>query len=256
MTAATALRAVTGLAGVLAAWEALSRSGLVDRAFVPPPSTVTLALGDLVTDREFLRHAVSTGLSWMIAVLAAAVLGVTLGLLLGYLPVLRWVLQPLVEVLRPLPSVALIPLVIVLLGSDAQTKISLAVFAATWPILISTLHALDEIEPRLVDITRIFHIPRRQRLLWHVLPSIAPVVLTGIRLSAAIALIVLVGTEFLAGGGVGIGQAAYLWGSSAGRMDLVLAVTVLAATANCAVDLALSAAQQRWMPWASRGATA
>ncbi|MFJ5984479.1 ABC transporter permease [Lentzea sp. NPDC092896] len=256
MTTAPALRALTGLAGTLAAWEALSRSGLVDRAFVPPPSAVTFALADLVTDREFGRHVVSTGLSWMIATTSATVLGVTLGLLLGYLPVLRRVLQPLVEFLRPLPSVTLIPLAIVVLGSDAQTKISLAAFAATWPILITTLHALDEIEPRLVDITRIFHIPRRRRLLWHVLPSIAPFVLTGVRLSTAITLIVLVGTEFLVGGTVGIGQAAYLWGSSAGRMDLVLAVTLLAATANCAVDLALSAAQQRWMPWASRGATA
>ncbi|KOV84676.1 hypothetical protein ADL03_15450 [Nocardia sp. NRRL S-836] len=256
MTAAAVLRAGTGLAGALAVWEALSRSGLVDRAFVPPPGRVALALGDLVTDREFLRDAVSTGLSWLIAITSATVLGVTLGLLLGYLPLLRRVLQPLVEFLRPLPSVALIPLAIVLLGSDAQTKISLAAFAATWPILITTVHALDEIEPRLVDITRIFRIPRRRRLLWHVLPSIAPFVLTGVRLSAAIALIVLVGTEFLVGGTVGIGQAAYLWGSSAGRMDLVLAVAVLAAAANAAVDLALIAAQQRWMPWASRGAIA
>lgn len=127
-------------------------------------------------------------------------------------------------------------------------------FAATWPILVNTVHALDEIDARLQDTARIFRTPRHRRLLWLVLPSIAPFVLTGVSVSAAIALIVLVGTEFLVGGTIGLGQVAYLWGSSAGRMDLVLAVVLMAATANCVVDIALDAAQRRWMPWAGRGA--
>lgn len=253
MTIAGVLRALTGLAGVLAAWECVSRSGLVDAAFVPPPSAVMRVLGELAIDRWFLRHAVSTALSWVIALVSATVLGVVLGMLLGHIPLVRHLIGPLVEFLRPLPSVALIPLAIVVLGSGAQTKISLAIVAATWPILVNTLHALDEVDPRHVDITRIFRVPRRRRLVWLVLPSVAPFVLTGVRVSAAIALIVLVGTEFLVGGTLGVGQVAYLWGSSAGRMDLVLAVTFLAALANCAVDLALGAAQQRWMPWAQRG---
>jgi NitT/TauT family transport system permease protein len=251
-TATRTGRALLGLGAVLAVWEAASRTELVASRYLSPPTLVAAWLGQLMTDASFLADAVSTALSWAIAVLCATVIGVGGGLLVGSVPVLRALLTPVVELLRPLPSVALIPLAVVVLGSGAQVKITVAAFAATWLVLINTLHGLHTVDPAHADTARVFRVPRFQ-VLWGVtLPAITPAVLTGIRLATSVAVIVVVGTEFLAGGTIGLGEFAYLQGSAAGRMDLVLATTVLVTVANLAVDLALLALRRRFMPWIER----
>jgi NitT/TauT family transport system permease protein len=250
-TIARTVRSLIGVAAVLVLWEVTSRSGLVPPAYVPPPTRVAAAMTQLLTDPQFHAATVSTGLSWVIAVVCATAAGVVLGLLVGSVAALHTMVMPLVEVLRPLPTVALIPLAVVVLGTDAQTKITLAVFAATWPILLNTVYALDDRDTVQLDTARVYRVPRVHVLLRLTVPAIAPAVLTGVRFSASVALIVLVGTEFLAGGTPGLGQIAYIWGSSAGRMDVVLAVIVFAAVANCGVDAALTGAQQRWLSWST-----
>ncbi len=250
------LRKVTGAAAFLILWEAASRSGLVDAQIVPPPSVVAVGLVRSFGDPTFLPGVISTVLSWLIAVALATAIGVTLGLLLGSLPRLRTASGMIVEFLRPLPGVALIPLVIALIGSDAQTKIVLATFVAVWPILLNTIYALGELDPQLIDVTRAYRVPRRRVALWVKLPATLPFILTGVRLSTSIALISLVSTEFLTGGTIGLGQYIYLEGSSAGRMDLVLAGTVFAGLLGLLANLGLSGLQRTLSPWAPKGSSA
>jgi NitT/TauT family transport system permease protein len=245
------VRKLAGLVGFLLLWEAASRLGLVDARVLPPPSEVFVRFGLLFTDRSFVAGAVSTVLSWVIALLCATVLGVGVGLLLGSVPALRLITMPVIEFLRPLPSVALIPLAIALLGTQAQTKIVLGVFAATWPILLNTSYALGEVDPRLLETVRCFRVSRWRRLVGVTLPSIGPFVLTGVRISASITLIAIVGTEFLAGGSIGLGQYAFLQGTSGGRMDVVLAATVFAGLFGCLVNAGFLAVQRRWVSWGS-----
>jgi NitT/TauT family transport system permease protein len=247
------LRPVAGVLVFLALWEAVSRSGLVDAQFVPPASVVLVALAHILGERDFLADAVSTVLSWLIAVLLATFVGAVGGLVLGSLPRLRAASTILVEFLRPLPGVALIPLVISLIGTGAQTKISLATFAATWPVLFNTLYALGEIDPRLSDVSRSYRVSRWRTVVWVTVPATLPFVLTGIRFATSVALISLVSTEFLAGGTIGLGQFIYVSGSSAGRMDLVLAGTVFAGVLGLLANLAINAAQTRLLPWAANG---
>ncbi|MFC0436574.1 ABC transporter permease [Kutzneria buriramensis] len=245
------VRKLAGLVGFLLLWEAAGRLGLVDARVLPPPSEVLVRFGLLFTDRGFVAGAVSTVLSWAIALLCATVLGVGVGLLLGSVPALRLITMPVIEFLRPLPSVALIPLAIALLGTQAQTKIVLGVFAATWPILLNTSYALGEVDPRLLETVRCFRVSRWRRLVGVTLPSIGPFVLTGVRISASIALIAIVGTEFLAGGSIGLGQYAFVQGTSGGRMDVVLAATVFAGLFGCLVNAGFLAVQRRWVSWGS-----
>ncbi|MEO6085342.1 MAG: ABC transporter permease subunit [Umezawaea sp.] len=246
---ATTLRALAGTLGVLGVWETVSRSGWVSVTYLPPPTQVLPALAGLSDDGRFRVALGSTGLSWLIALSAATGIGIVLGLVLSAAPRIDRCLRPLLEVLRPLPSVALIPLVVVVFGVGAQTKIILAVFAGTWPVLLATTHALHHIDRVLHDTARVLGVPSGQRLLRLTLPSLVPAVLTGMRLSGAIVAIVLVGVEFLSGGSPGIGQYAYLTGSGAGRMDLVLAAVLAAALLSAAADLGLAQAHQRLLPW-------
>jgi NitT/TauT family transport system permease protein len=249
----TALRRLAGLAGFLVLWEVIVQAGVLPSDVVPPPSTVLVRFIGLFSDAHFLPDAVSTVLSWFIALALAVAIAVPLGVLLGSIRWLRLSLSPIVEFLRPLPAVALIPLVILLLGSGAQTKIALAAFASLWPVLFNTIYALGEIDRQLLETVRALRTPPLRRLFTVLLPSIAPFTLTGVRLSASISLVVLVSTEYLSGGTIGIGQFVYLWGTSAGRMDVVLAAVVFIGLVGYLVNLALLSAQRRWIGWAATG---
>jgi len=248
-----ALRRLAGLAGFLVLWEVIARLHLLSGDVLPPVSTVLGRFFGLFGDAKFVPDAVSTLLSWAIALGIAVAIAVPLGVLLGSVRWLRLSVSPIVEFLRPLPAVALIPLVILVLGSGAQTKITLAAFASVWPVLFNTIYAVSEIDRQLLDTARVFRTPAVRRLFTVMLPSIAPFTMTGVRLSAAISLVVLVSTEYLTGGTIGIGQFVYVWGTSAGRMDMVLAAVVFIGLVGYLVNLALLGSQRRWLGWAASG---
>jgi NitT/TauT family transport system permease protein len=221
-------RSLIGLGVFFALWEGASRSGLVSQVLLPPPSVVLARLTELLGRPDFQRDMVASGLAWAIALLIAIGVAVPAGLILGSVPLLRAATRAIIEFLRPIPSVALIPLAIVALGGGPDTKIALAVYAAVWPILFNTIYAMAEIDPLLVDTARTFGFRRPRILLTVALPHAAPFVFTGIRLASSIALILIVSTEFLAGARLGIGTFILDASSGAGRMDLVLAGTVVA----------------------------
>lgn len=244
------IRGLVGLIGFLALWELVSRTGLVRAEFLPPPSQVGVRLVELTVDQGFVADVVATVLAWAIALVIATVVAVPVGLVLGQLPLLRRCTQSLVEFLRPIPSVALIPLVLILLGDGPQSKITLAVYAAVWPILFNTVYALGEIDPQRIEAARSFGLGRGAVLRRVALPSAAPFVMTGIRLSAAVALIVVVTTELIAGGrGGGLGQFIGVSRSGGGAMDVVLAGALTAGIIGYLVNLGLESAQRRWLGW-------
>jgi NitT/TauT family transport system permease protein len=252
----SAFRRLTGVVAFLIIWEATSRTGLVDQEFIPPPSTVAVGLVHSFGQQAFVAGSVSTILSWLIAVLLASVIGVGLGLLLGSVPRINTAATLVVEFLRPLPGVALIPLAIALIGIDAQTKIALATFVSVWPIMFNTIYALRGIDPGLLETARSFRVPRWRRLTTITLPATLPFIITGIRFSTSIALVSLVSTEFLTGGTIGLGQFIYTEGSSAGRMDLVLAGTVFAGLLGLVANVGISGLQRWLLPWAPQGGAA
>ncbi|MBB5959327.1 NitT/TauT family transport system permease protein [Saccharothrix tamanrassetensis] len=244
-------RGLLGVAGFLVIWELFGRSGLVPAEYLPPPSVVGVELIGLLGDEAFLRDVVATVLALLIAVGLSIGIAVPLGLVLGSVPAVRHATRAVVEFLRPIPSVALIPLAILVLGVGPEMKISLAVYAAVWPILFNTIYALDELDPLLVETARVFGTGRVRVLFAVALPSALPFVLTGIRLAATTCLVVLVSVELLAGGSGGLGQFIMEARSGAGRMDLVLAGTVVAGVIGFAVNEGLERAQRRWVAWSS-----
>ncbi|MBY8852328.1 ABC transporter permease subunit, partial [Saccharothrix sp. MB29] len=177
-------RGLLGVAGFLLVWELFGRSRLVPSEYFPPPSVVAVELVKLLGDEAFLRDVLATVLALLIAVALSIGIAVPLGLVLGSAPSVRHATRAVVEFLRPIPSVALIPLAIVLLGIGPETKISLAVYAAIWPILFNTIYALDELDPLLVETARVFGSGRVRVLFSVALPSALPFVFTGIRLAA------------------------------------------------------------------------
>ncbi len=245
------VRGVIGLVGFLVVGEVVGRSGLTRPEFLPPSSTVLARLVGLLADGSFLADVVATVLAWAISLAVALAIALPVGLLLGSVPVVRTATRALVEFLRPIPSVALIPLAVVLIGQGPGSKIALAVYAAVWPILFNTIYAISEVDPLLRETATAFGVGRGRILVEVVLPSIAPFVLTGVRLAAAIALILVVSTELLVGGARGIGEFIAQAGSGGGRMDLVLAATIVAGLVGLVANAAFEAVDRRWLRWGS-----
>jgi NitT/TauT family transport system permease protein len=236
------IRGLLGIVVVLALWQLGSFTGLFPETYIPPPTTVLPRVVELFTGKldesngSFVVDLVATMATWFVSLLIAIGIAVPLGLLLGSVPMARTATRMIIEFLRPIPSVALIPLVIILMGSGPEAKISLAVYAAVWPILFNTIYALDEIDPLQLDTARSFGFGRARTMITVGLPNAAPFVFTGIRLASAVVLVVVISTEYLAGGDVGIGKFTLNWASGAGRQDIILAVTLLAGLIGYLLD--------------------
>jgi ABC-type nitrate/sulfonate/bicarbonate transport system permease component len=178
--------------------EILARLGWLT-SYVPPPSVIFAALwrglidGDISSQISVTLSAYARGLT------LAAVLAVLIGLLMGtYKPVFD-ALKIIVEFLRPVPSVAMIPLAILFFGLGATMRISVISYAAFWPLLVNTIYGVRAIDPQALDVARNFGITGREAL-WRVtLPSALSSIATGFRISATIALVVTITTELIAG---------------------------------------------------------
>lgn len=238
-----------GLACLFAVWEVASRTGLVPGDYLLPPSVVLPTMVSLLGDPQFLRALVATVLAAVIAVAIAVAIAVPAGLVMGSVPLVRRATMVVVEFLRPIPSVALIPLALLTIGTGPETKITLAVYGALWPILFNTMYALDELDPLHVDTARAFGVTRAGVLTRVALPSAAPFVLTGVRLSFAIALAVVISAELFSGGTVGLGQFILEASSGAEHMDQVLAGTVLAGLIGYAANAGLEKVHRTLFAW-------
>lgn len=245
------LRGTIGVAAFLAVGELVGRSGIVSQRYLPPTSDVLSALVSIVGD-GFAADVWTTTRHWLIGLLVAVAIGVPLGLLLGSVPLLNTASRVAVEFLRPIPSVALIPVAAFAWGNGTQMRVFVMVFAAVWPILFNTIYGLMEVDPLAKETARSFGMGRFGIAVTVSLPSAAPFILTGVRLGAAIALIIEVTAELYAGGPGGIGVAAGVM-YAAGRIDMVLAATLVAGLLGLLGNTLLELLGRRGLAWAHAG---
>ncbi|TDD32053.1 ABC transporter permease subunit [Actinomadura sp. KC06] len=240
-----------GVAGVVAVMEVVSRAGLVDDAALPPASTVLWEAVKLAADGEFLVDVGATLRAWFGGLALAVLVAVPLGVLLGSVPFLGTAARALVELLRPIPSVALIPLAIILFAEPTRMKMSLIFYACLWPILINTLYALRDVDPVAKDSLRCFGFGT-PAVLWFVsLPSAAPFIATGVRIAASVALIVVISTELYAGGVDGVGIYLSDTQAAGGRTDLLLAGAVWSGVLGLLVATGLRGLERIAFRWHS-----
>ncbi|WP_327657892.1 ABC transporter permease [Streptomyces sp. NBC_00483] len=241
-----------GILGVLLAFgvcEAVSRAGIVRREYLPPASDILARSVELAGDSVFLDGVAATLRAWVLGLALACAIAVPAGLLLGSVPVVDAAVRAIVEFLRPLPSVALIPLVSLLLGSGTETEVALVTYASVWPILFNTMYGLGESEPLAKDTLRAFGFGRGAVLLRVELVGAAPFIAAGIRISAAVALVVAVATELLSGFGEGLGIfIAQAQQATDGNRD-VLAGVVWAGVLGLLINGVLVWGERRLFPW-------
>ncbi|WP_204296301.1 ABC transporter permease [Actinoplanes campanulatus] len=252
MTKSGLILGTAGIALVVAASEALGRAGIVHRDFLPPASVILTRAGELAFDPLFRADVAATLTAWGLGLLIAVGLAVPLGLLLGSVPPVGRAVTTIVEFLRPIPSVALIPLVAMMLGAGLGMRITVIVYAAVWPILFNTVYGLREVDPLAKETLRAFGFGEASVLLRVSLPATLPFVATGVRMAAAVALILAVTAEMFGGFGSGIGIFIAQAANYPGGIDDTLAATVWAGLIGLAVNGLLAGGERRLFGWAYR----
>ncbi|MFG1949432.1 ABC transporter permease [Nonomuraea sp. NPDC048826] len=248
MKSARLTRGVIGAAGFLVLGELVIRLW-VSRTFdFPPPSVILYEAALLLLDPVFLEGMLTTIGNWGLGLLIAIAVAVPLGVLLGALPQVEQAVRPLLEFMRPIPSVAIIPLAILLIPDDALMKVSVIVYASLWPILINTLYGMHDVDPLAKESMRTFGFGSLAVLSRVSLPSAAPFMATGVRIAAGIALVLAVSAELVAGGVNGIGVFAVA-AASGNRMDLIMAATLWAGIFGVLANMALQLAERRLFRW-------
>jgi len=180
-------------------WEYGSRLSPKLQLYIPPISQIFIALGGLVFSGQLAVQLWITLVRFVEGYLLAAAIAVTLGVILGYLRFVHSFLEMLIEFLRPMPSVAIIPVAVLLLGIGDSMIVAVTVYASIWPVLVNTIDGVRHIERTLVDTGRTFGLSRRE-ILWQViLPAASPYIVTGLRVSLSIALILVTTAEMIAG---------------------------------------------------------
>jgi ABC-type nitrate/sulfonate/bicarbonate transport system permease component len=180
-------------------WECGSRSSANLQLYIPPISQIIGALSELIFSGLVTTHLLTTVRRFLEGYLLAAVIAVSAGVALGYFRFAHSLLEMLIEFLRPMPSVAIIPVAILLLGIGDSMIVAVTVYASLWPILVNTIDGVRRIEQTLIDTGRTFGLGRR-RMLWQiVLPAASPYIVTGLRISLSIALILVTTAEMVAG---------------------------------------------------------
>jgi ABC-type nitrate/sulfonate/bicarbonate transport system permease component len=236
-----------GTLAVVAVFELASRTELIASRFFPPVSTWISTLVDQAGTSELWSAVGNTMQGWAIGLALACAIAIPLGIVIGSSPLLYRAVRALIEFLRPIPSVALIPLAVLVYGSGLQSKVFLATFASVWPLLMQTLYGVQDTDPVATDTARSFGFSRAQRLLRVTLPSAVPYIATGVRISAAVALILAVTSELVIGS-PGLGREINL-ARQGQDVELMYALILATGLLGVAVNVLFTRVERRVLHW-------
>ena len=226
----------------LVAFEAWLRLANVQSDSLAPPSAIALALLGTLADGSLLTATRDTLASAFSGLALGGAIGLVLGIALGLSRVFDRLMEVTIEAIRPIPSVALLPIALIALGFGYRMEIAIVAFACVWPVLIVTRAAVGGIEPRLIEVARVLRLTPFDRISKIVIPAALPRIFLAFRLAAGIALVVAVTVE-IAINPLGLG-AGIMTAQQALRPDVMLAYLVWIGVTGFALNAALLAAQR------------
>jgi NitT/TauT family transport system permease protein len=244
-------RGLIGLAIFLLLAQLLGGAGVLSRSVLPLASTVLARAAGLAANARFLIDLAATLEAWAAGLATAVAVAVPCGLILGSVPGARSATRALVELLRPIPAVVLIPLAALLLGPGLRMNATLVAYAAAWPVLLNTIYGLDDVDPLAKETLRAFGFGRIAVIRRVCLPSAAPFIVTGIRLASSVAIVVSIGIGVVTGriDGNGIGAFIADASTSAPNTAVVLAAALWAGVLGLALNALIAWAGRRALPW-------
>lgn len=191
------------VSGVVLWWAAVA-SGLANPILMPPPGTVLRAIVEMTLEGTLLVHIGVSLARALGGFLIAVMIGVPVGVLIGRSARVYAMLDPWIELARPVPPIAVLPLIVLWFGIGEKSKLVVVFYGALFPILVNTVHGVRSVDNTLIRAARALGASERQIFSLVVLPAAVPSVVTGLRLGAGMAIFVLVAAELL-GSTAGLG---------------------------------------------------
>ncbi len=240
-----------GLTVIIAAWAALVATDTLPSGSVATPRATLASLNDLVAQGEFWERIRQTAWSWFVGLLVATIIGIPLGVALGASQRATRFTRVVVEAVRPIPPVVILPLALLVLGGALWFKVALIVQGALWPLVIQTSYGVRSIDPVVMETAASFRIDPVRRLFLVRIPAASVQIATGLRLAAATAFAVCLVTEIV-GGAKGLG-AGLISAQIAGDIAGVMALTVVAGLFGMVIAFVFGRLERRVLRWAPAG---
>lgn len=239
-----------GIASViafLAAWELISRTGIVPVQLFPPPTQILVAWGHWATSGEMTRDLLASFWRVVLGFLLGSVGGVLMGVACGYYRPVNSLIAPIANLFRPLPPVALIPLFIIWAGIGDLAKIESIAYASFFPVWLNTVLGVSHIDTKYLWSAKSLNLP--SRLLWTrvIFPAALPFIIAGLRGAISVAFVMVFVSE-LAGASSGIGyqiNASHL----AYQVDRMMAALVTLGMLGAGSDYLVSVCAGWLFPW-------
>lgn len=240
------------VAVLLLVWWGVTALGLVAPLFLPPPQQVLKKLLLIASPQGFMdatlwQHLGASLARMLVALFFAALIGIPVGIAMGLSPAIRGLLDPLIELYRPVPPLAYLPLMVIWFGIGETSKILLIYLAIFAPVTLSTLAGVKNAQQVRIRAAQALGASRWQLLRFVILPGALPEILTGLRIGLGVGWSTLVAAELIAATR-GLGFMV----QSAGEFlatDVVLAGIAVIAFIAFSLELGLRALQRRLTPW-------
>ncbi|HTC48312.1 MAG TPA: ABC transporter permease [Candidatus Aquilonibacter sp.] len=223
---------------ILLIWEALARGGILAPNWLPAPSVIARTIYEMAVAGDLWHHVAITVARVAVGFLIAAAAGTFLGALTGYLPIARKLLDPLLQSLRSVPSIAWVPLFLLWLGIQETSKIALISLGAFFPVYLNLSVAMRHVDPKLLEVGKLYRLNSFQMVRRLILPAVLPEYMVGLRSGLGLAWMFVVAAELL-GASSGLG---YLMvdGQMTGRAAIILGSVLLFAICGKATDWAMN----------------
>jgi NitT/TauT family transport system permease protein len=236
--------------GLFGLWEAMVRLGRLDAGMAPAPSTVLAALKALLGRPEVLQSLAVTAWEVIAAFLLAVPIGLLLGFLLAEVPMLGALFRPLVNFLFGVPKSIFLPVFILVFGVSIPQKIAFGVFTTIFVLIVGGTAAVQSVPRELVLVSRVYGASRGQIIREIYVPAMAPILLESVRLGMVFNITAVLLCEIY-GARDGIGYRIAAWGENV-QMPQLYAALVVVALAAVAVNEALRAVENRLGVWRER----
>jgi sulfonate transport system permease protein len=233
--------------GIALTWEIIVRLGLSDGRLVPPPSRLFATIADLARSGELMRHIVAT-LTRVAAGFGLGVIsGTVLGAISGYWSLARRLLDPTVQALRAIPSIAWIPLFILWLGIFETSKIALIAVGVFFPVYLGVMGAILSVDRKIVEVGRTFRLSGPAMIRRILLPAVLPAYVVALRVGLGLGWMFVIAAEFM-GASEGLGYLV-IDGQQLGKTAQILAAIVIFAVLGKTADWLIEVAFAPLLRW-------
>ena len=242
---------ILGLGAVVGLWAILVATDVLPKESVASPKATFSSLRTMLGEGEFWTRVGQTAWSWFVGLLVAAAIGIPLGVMLGASPRLSRFTRVVIEAVRPIPPVVILPLALLVLGGALAFKVALIVQGALWPLVVQASYGVRSIDPVVIETAASYRLGWLRRTFQVRIPAASLQIAVGLRLAAATAFAVCLVSE-LVGGAKGLG-AGLVSAQISGDIAKVMALTIASGLFGMLIALVFGRLERRLLRWSPAG---